>query len=233
MRGGFSARQTFVVAVGVGLAVAVAPLGVEAAKRTARAIAVDKKGRAKVVVVDRPAVRVPGGVAVTNRPTVEIGNQPTVTVANQPAELPVSAQPGRLNATTRPPLDDVFNFYVEEVKSLTPREVLRLAGPRSAAITSVSVTVENIGSPVDEPTIAEVRRYVRESGENACGLAGWTSTTVRRVVLQNDETVSLDLTGAPLVIRPDAGGAPVCVAIKLHQWVGETEVSFAADGYEF
>lgn len=241
MRGVFSARQTFAVAVGVGLAVAVAPIGVEAAKRTARAIAVDKKGRAKVVVVKQPAVRVRGGVAVsnepnvkvTNRPTVDVGNQPTVTVANQPKEMAVSAPPGQLTATTRPPLDDVFNFYADGITNLAVREALTLPSGRSAAITNLSVTVEDNGSPVDEPTVAIVRRFVRESGTTACGGAGWVPTNLRRIVVDTDQTVSLDLAAAPLVIRPDDAGAPVCVGMSLIQAVGATETSFAADGYLF
>ena len=253
MRAGLTTRQTLVVAFGVGLAVALAPLGVEAAKRTARAIAVDKKGQAKVVVVNRPAVRVrggvtvsnepsvkvPGGVAVSNEPSVKVPggvavtNEPTVKVANQPTELSVKAGPGQLNTTTRPPLEDVFNSNVVDVQNLTPRQVLELPANRSAAITHVSVAVHNFGNPVTEPTIVEVNRYVRESGTSACGLSGWTATVLRRFVAQTDTTVALDLAAAPLIIEPDPGGAPVCVAMKLFQWVGETKVVFAADGYLF
>ena len=247
MRAGFTTRQTLVIAFGVGLSVALAPMGVDAAKRTARAIAVDKKGRAKVVVVKQPAVRVrggvavsnepsvkvPGGVAVTNQPTVTVGNQPTVTVANQPAEMAVKAAPGQLTATTRPPLEDVFNFSAVDVQNLTPRQVVALPSGRSAAITQLTLSVHNFGTPVEEPTIAEVNRYVQESGTAECGMAGWTATVLRRFATKTDETVALDLSAAPLVIRPDEGGRRVCVAMKLYQWVGETKVTFAADGYEF
>lgn len=253
MRASFTVRQTFVVAVGVGLAVAVAPLGVEAAKRTARAIAVDKKGQAKVVVTNRPAVRVrggvavsnepsvkvPGGVAVTNEPNVKVPggvavtNQPTVNVANQPTEISVKSEPGKLSATTRPPLEDVFNFYVGDVQNLTPRSILELPAGRSAAITNVAVAVHNFGTPVDEPTVADVVRYVRTSGSSACGSAGWTATVLRRLVIKTDETVALDMAAAPLLAGPEPGGADVCVAMKLYQWVSETKVVFMADGYQF
>ena len=247
MRGTFSARQTFAVAAGVGLAVALAPMGVDAAKRTARAIAVDKKGRAKVVVANRPSVKVPGGVAVTNeptvkvpggvavtnRPTVEIGNQPSVTVANQPSEMSVTAPAGKLTATTRPPLDDVFNVGHFDLDDLNPREIVRVSGSERAAVTHVLVGVRDFGSPVGAPTIADVVRYERVSGSNPCGQAGWTGTTLRRVTLQTDSSLALDLGSAPFVVRAQEGGEPRCIAVKLYQWVGDTRVDVGADGYRF
>lgn len=245
MRVRYVTRQTFVVALAVGLAAALAPIGVEAAKRTARAIAVDKKGQAKVVVTNRPAVRVSGGVTVANEPSVRVPggvavtNEPSVkvpggvTVNNQPTEMAVTAAPGELTATTRPPLDDVFNFYAADVQNLTTRPVLELPAGRSAAIAHVTVAVHNFGNPVAEPNVAEVIRYVRESGSNTCGGSGWTGTVLRRLVVPTDETLEVDLSSAPLVIKPDPGGDPVCVGMKLWQWVSETKVVFMADGYLF
>lgn len=246
MRRSFSIRQVFVIALGAGLAVAVAPMAVDAASRAAglkskggRAVAVDKKGRLAVsvknrpkvdaTVVNQPSVKVPDGVAVTNRPTVEIGNQPAVTVVNQPSELAVAARPGKLTATTRPPLDDVFNFHAASIQSLAPREVLRLPAGRRAAVTHLSVTVEGAG--VAQETIAELNRYVRTSGTGDCGTAGWEVTPLRRIVLKTEETFALDLGAAPIVVTPDGEDRPVCVAMKLYQWVGDTKVSFGADGY--
>lgn len=239
------ARQTFVVALAVGLAAALAPMGVDAAKRAARAIAVDKKGQAKVVVKNRPAVSVPGGVSIANEPSVKvpggvaITNEPNVkvpggvTVNNQPTQMAVKAAPGELTATTRPPLEDVFNFYVGDVQSLSSKTVLDLPPSRRAAITHVAVAVHNTGSPVAEPTVAEVVRYVQTSGSGTCGQAGWDGTVLRRFVVQTDETVELDLSSAPLVVKPEPGGAPVCVGMRLYQWVAQTKVVFMADGYLF
>lgn len=251
MGGSFSARQVFVIALAAAAAAMLVPMGVDAAGRLVRmagkgnrVVTVSKSGQMSVAVRNRPSVKVPGGVAVTNKPGVSVPdgvavtNKPSVSVpdgvavTNQPSDMAVHAAPGRLNATVRPPLEDVFNFYVDNVESLSAREVIRFKAPQRVAVTAAAVTVEGIAS-VDRETIAVLARYVTDTATDAtCGSSPWTSqTTLKRLVVPPMSMDQLDLGAAPLIVEPDPDGRPTCVAAKLFQWVGGTKVSMSVDGY--
>lgn len=253
MGGRFSTRQVFAIALAAAAAAMLVPVGVDAASRLVRmagkgdrVVAVTKKGQLNVAVKNRPSVKVPEGVAVTNKPGVSVPdgvavtNRPSVSVpdgvavTNQPSRMEVHAEPGRLNATARPPLDDVFNFHVTDVASLASREVVRFQAPQRVAVTHVAVTVENVPS-VDRETIVTVTRWVKTDASDAtCGNAGWgEQTTLKRLVVAPMSMDQLDLAAAPLVVVPDPAGRATCVAIKLSQWVGATDVSLSVDGYRF
>jgi hypothetical protein len=234
----FSSRRVFLIALGVGLAVALAPMAVEAANRVVRiagkknrVVAVTKRGELRVRATNGAAVRVPGGVAVTNQPYVRVPdgvavtnqpsvrvpdgvavtNQPTVTVANPQTDVSVHSSRGDLKADSRPSLDGVFNMNGSRL-GLGYINLLQLAGSERAGITEMTITGEGpAGSQV-----ALIEAFVRTSGSDGCngaGTPGYTRHTLRRVGFENGRTIDLEFDGAPLV--PPQGGDKVCFGVTV------------------
>ena len=227
------ARHLFLAALGVGLAVALAPMAVEAAKRT---FSFDKKGRAKVAVANRPSVTVPGGVKVTNQPAVSVANRPEVTVANRPEvaianepTVKVANQPSQLTAL--PPLERNFNLVVENVEDLVVRPLLELEGAERAAVTEVTVAVT--GQTVAQPNEGRLFIRRRTSGSAPCAASstGWElPVTLRRFAVRVGETVQLDFSAAPLVI---GDGGHVCLAVQQTKWWDATAMQVGVSGFRF
>ena len=232
------ARRLFLAALGVGLAVALAPMGVEAAKKT---FSFDKKGRAKVAVANSPSVKVPGGVKVTNQPTVTVGNRPEVTVANRPevsvANRPevtvaneptvkVSNQPSQLTAL--PPVDRNFNLTLEGIDDVTGHPLVELDGVERAAITEVTIVLHGESSP---PAKARLFTKERTSGTTSCSSgSGWAlPKTLRTYTLRAGDTLQLDYSGAPLIV----GGGHSCLAFQQLQWWNGTEMDVGVSGFYF
>ena len=232
------ARQLFLAALGVGLALAFAPMAVEAAKKT---FSFDKKGRAKVAVANSPSVKVPGGVKVTNQPTVTVGNRPEVTVANRPevsvANRPevtvaneptvkVSNQPSQL--TVLPPLERNFNLTAPDIADVVGHPLLELDGDERAAVTELTIVLFG-----DATAPAEARLYTKErtSGTTPCTSGtGWTfPKTLRTFAIRSGQTLQLDYSAAPLVI----GGGHVCLGFQQTKMWNGTTMDLGVSGFRF
>lgn len=233
------ARQLFLAALGVGLAVAFAPMAVEAAKKT---FSFDKKGRAKVAVANSPSVKVPGGVKVTNQPSVSIGNRPEVTVTNRPevsvANRPevtianepsvrVANQPSQLTAV--PPLERTFNLTAEGLDGVVAHPLLEIDGNERLAITELSITVNG-----DAASASRGRLYTKErtSGATSCSSgSGWNlPKTLRTYAVRSGQTLQLDYSGAPLVV---GNGGHVCLGFQQVQWWSGTTMDVGVSGFSF
>ena len=141
---------------------------------------------------------------------------------------------GALQVETRPGVvANAVNVSHVDVQSLTPRKLLEVTGPYRIGVSEVTIGVHNVGNPVTEPTVVDLVYYVRSSGTNACGLAGWTATVLRRWTLRTDETLQMAFDGPPLMVPKTPDGKTGCVALKLYQWVGETKVDFGATVYTY
>lgn len=181
-----------------------------------------------VVAVSAAAVLTPVGVMAATGQLVNItdpvdaGNKARVT------------DNGALQVETRPRATRyVKNVSHVDIASLTPRPLLEVAAPSKIALLEVTVGVRDFGNPVIAPTIVDLVSYVRTSGVNPCGQAGWTGTTLRRITLMTDKTeqVTFDNAGLPLPVAP--AGKRQCLAAKLYQWVGDTRVDIGATVYAF
>ncbi len=227
-----SSKQVLLIALGVGLAVAFAPVAVEAANRVVRiagkknrVVTVTKRGEMRVKATDGAAVRVPGGVAVTNEPSVKVPdgvrianepgvsvtNQPTVTVANPQTDVQVRSSRGDLKADSRPSLDGVFNMEWDRLGT-GPIYLLQLDGHEKVGITELTI----MGNGPAGAQEALLEAYVRTSGSNGCtgpGTPGYTRHTLRRVGYDNAATIELNFDGAPLVLPQ--GGDAVCFGVNV------------------
>jgi hypothetical protein len=141
---------------------------------------------------------------------------------------------GALQVETRPGVTSgAVNVSHVDIQSLSPRKLAEVTSPTRIALAEFTVGVHNVGNPVVEPTVVEINRYVHVSGTNACGLSGWSGTVLRRITLENDETLQLKFDGPPLMVPTPPAGTKFCLATKLYQWVGETKVDVGATVFTY
>lgn len=141
---------------------------------------------------------------------------------------------GALQVETRPGVvTNATNVAHVDVQTLAPRKLYEVVGPTRIAVSELTIAVHNAGNPVNEPTVADLNYYTRDTGTNPCGMTGWTRTVLRRFTVKTDETLQVKFDGPPLMVPKPAAGQTACLALKLYQWVGETKVDFGATVYKF
>ena len=141
---------------------------------------------------------------------------------------------GSLRVETRPGVTNgAQNVVHNDIASLSPRALLEATAPTRIALSELTIAVRKFGSPVNAPTIVDLVHYVRASGSNPCGQAGWMGTSLRRVTLTTDRTEQLTFAGPPLIVPTPADGKRHCLAAKLYQWVGDTRVDIGATVFTY
>jgi hypothetical protein len=238
MRRVLSLGQVWAIAAGVGMAVAAVPFAVDAANKPAKVVkrpSFDKKGRMKVAVGNRLSVKVPDGVAVTNAPDVKVPdgvavsntpnvkvpdgvavtNQPTVTVANQPTQLGVRA-----------PLDDLVHGSAT-IGGLNFGKLLQAEAGKRLVVTSLTFASTTGIQAADRNYSALIGIHV--GSQATCDRTNGL-TESRRVAVTAGDTVTLDLSAAPLVIAPGAAG-PACLGAQGWLHPNNVTVYVTADGY--
>jgi hypothetical protein len=121
------------------------------------------------------------------------------------------------------------NVSITDIRSLATYPLVQAVGPSRMGVGELMVAVHNTGTPVDEPTIADLTYFLRGAGvTTACGRDGWAPTLLRRVTVRTDTTVQLNFTGPPLVVPAPPSGRTACVAVRLYQWVSQTLVDVGA-----
>jgi hypothetical protein len=128
-------------------------------------------------------------------------------------------------------LSNAFNMNLNNVVDLSLHKMIETGYPNHLAITEV--TVGTRGTENGYTTQVDVRAYVRTSGTNACGGAGWTSTMLRRLSVKTNETVQLVFDGPPLVLPVPASGQRVCLTMSITQLPSGIVADFGGTGYQF
>jgi hypothetical protein len=124
-----------------------------------------------------------------------------------------------------------FNVLSSPTTTLSFVKLYETAAPNRIAVTEMSVATR--GSDNGFTTQVELRGYVRTSGTNACGGAGWMVVRLRVVSVLTNTSEQLTFDGPPLILPGAATGHRVCFGFTITQLPSGVVVDVGTSGYTF